>query len=111
MALLDIRHLSIEINTPNGRVKMVDNINLTLDEGEVCGLVGESGSGKSLIAKVICGVLKDEWLVTADRFRFNDIELLKLPVTQRRKVVGEQISMVFQDALLSLDPSETIGKQ
>ena len=111
MALLDIRHLSIEINTPNGRVKMVDNINLTLDEGEVCGLVGESGSGKSLIAKVICGVLKDEWLVTADRFRFNDIELLKLPVTQRQKVVGEQISMVFQDALLSLDPSETIGKQ
>ena len=111
MALLDIRHLSIEINTPNGRVKMVDNINLTLDEGEVCGLVGESGSGKSLIAKVICGVLKDEWLVTADRFRFNDIELLKLPVTQRRKVVGEQISMVFQDALLSLYPSETIGKQ
>ncbi len=111
MALLDIRHLSIEINTPNGRVKMVDNINLTLDEGEVCGLVGESGSGKSLIAKVICGVLKDEWMVSADRFRFNDIELLKLPVAQRRKVVGEQISMVFQDALLSLDPSETIGKQ
>ena len=111
MALLDIRHLSIEINTPNGRVKMVDNINLTLDEGEVCGLVGESGSGKSLIAKVICGVLKDEWVVRADRFRFNDIELLKLPVAQRRKVVGEQISMVFQDALLSLDPSETIGKQ
>ena len=111
MALLDIRHLSIEINTPNGRVKMVDNINLTLDEGEVCGLVGESGSGKSLIAKVICGVLKDEWVVSAARFRFNDIELLKLPVAQRRKVVGEQISMVFQDALLSLDPSETIGKQ
>lgn len=111
MALLDIRHLSIEINTPNGRVKMVDNINLTLDEGEVCGLVGESGSGKSLIAKVICGVLKDEWVVSADRFRFNDIELLKLPVAQRRQVVGEQISMVFQDALLSLDPSETIGKQ
>ena len=111
MALLDIRHLSIEINTPNGRVKMVDNINLTLDEGEVCGLVGESGSGKSLIAKVICGVLKDEWMVSADRFRFNDIELLKLPVAQRRKVVGEQISMVFQDALVSLDPSETIGKQ
>ena len=111
MALLDIRHLSIEINTPNGRVKMVDNINLTLDEGEVCGLVGESGSGKSLIAKVICGVLTDEWVVSADRFRFNDIELLKLPVAQRRQVVGEQISMVFQDALLSLDPSETIGKQ
>lgn len=111
MALLDIRHLSIEINTPQGRVKMVDNINLTLDEGEICGLVGESGSGKSLIAKVICGVEKEEWIITADRFRFNDIELLKLPLHQRRKIIGEQISMVFQDALISLDPSKSIGKQ
>ena len=73
MALLDIRHLSIEINTPTGRVKMVDRVNLSLDVGEICGLVGESGSGKSLIAKVICGVVKDEWIITADRFRFNDI--------------------------------------
>lgn len=111
MALLDIRHLSIEINTPKGRVKMVDNINLTLDEGEICGLVGESGSGKSLIAKVICGVTKSEWVITADRFRFNDIELLKLSPKERRKVVGDQISMVFQDSLTSLDPSQTIGKQ
>ncbi|WGE70142.1 ATP-binding cassette domain-containing protein [Actinobacillus equuli subsp. haemolyticus] len=111
MALLDIRHLSIEIDTPNGRVKMVDNVNLTLDEGEICGLVGESGSGKSLIAKVICGVMKDEWIVTADRFRFNDVELLKLSPTQRRKVVGEQISMIFQDPLSSLDPSRRVGEQ
>lgn len=78
MALLDIRHLSIEIETENGRIKMVDDINLTLDSGEICGLVGESGSGKSLIAKVICGLIKDDWIITADRFRFNDIELLKL---------------------------------
>ena len=59
MALLDIRHLSIEINTPTVRVKMVDRVNLSLDVGEICGLVGESGSGKSLIAKVNCGVVKD----------------------------------------------------
>ncbi|QIW16313.1 peptide ABC transporter ATP-binding protein [Pasteurellaceae bacterium RH1A] len=111
MALLDIRHLTIEIQTPNGRVKMVDNINLTLDEGEILGLVGESGSGKSLIAKVICGVVKDEWIVTADRFRFKDIELLKLSPSQRRKLVDEEIEMIFQDALQSLDPSLTIGKQ
>ncbi|MDG6285737.1 ATP-binding cassette domain-containing protein [Glaesserella parasuis] len=111
MALLDIRHLSIEIDTPNGRIKMVDNINLTLDSGEICGLVGESGSGKSLIAKVICGLVKDEWIITADRFRFNDIELLKLSPYQRRKLVGDQISMIFQDPLSCLDPSERIGKQ
>ncbi|WP_426841278.1 oligopeptide/dipeptide ABC transporter ATP-binding protein [Glaesserella parasuis] len=111
MALLDIRHLSIEIDTPNGRIKMVDNINLTLDSGEICGLVGESGSGKSLIAKVICGLVKDEWIITADRFRFNDIELLKLSPYQRRKLFSDQISMIFQDPLSCLDPSERIGKQ
>lgn len=111
MALLDIRHLSIEINTPKGRVKMVDNINLTLDEGEICGLVGESGSGKSLIAKVICGITKDEWIISADRFRFDDIELLKLSPKERRKLVGDQIAMVFQDSLTSLDPSLPVGKQ
>ncbi len=111
MALLDIRDLSIEIDTPHGRVRMVDNINLTLGEGEICGLVGESGSGKSLIAKVICGVIKEDWIISAARFRFNDIELLKLPSNQRRKLVGDQIAMVFQDALQSLDPSESIGSQ
>lgn len=111
MALLDIRHLSIEIDTPNGRIKMVDNINLTLDSGNVLGLVGESGSGKSLIAKVICGLVKDDWIISADRFRFNDIELLKLSPAERRKLVGDDISMIFQDPLSCLDPSLPIGKQ
>ncbi len=49
---------------------------MTLTEGEIRGLVGESGSGKSLIAKAICGVNKDNWRVTADRMRFDDIDLL-----------------------------------
>lgn len=111
MALLDIRHLSIEVEVPEGRIKIVDDINLTLDSGEICGLVGESGSGKSLVAKVICGLVKDEWIVTADRFRFNDIELLKLSPAERRKRVGDDISMIFQDPISCLDPSETIGKQ
>lgn len=111
MALLDIRNLTIEIETATGRIKMVDNINLTLDSGDVCGLVGESGSGKSLIAKVICGLVKDEWIITADRFRFNDVELLKLSPYQRRKIVGDDISMIYQDPLSCLDPSMTIGKQ
>lgn len=111
MALLDIRHLCIEIDTPNGRIKMVDNINLTLDSGEICGLVGESGSGKSLVAKVICGLVKDNWIVTADRFRFNDVELLKLSPSERRKQVGSEIAMIFQDPHSCLDPSARIGKQ
>ena len=58
MALLDIRNLNIEVDTPNGRVKIIDGLNLTLNEGEILGLVGESGSGKSLIAKVIGNSIK-----------------------------------------------------
>ena len=111
MALLDIRNLRIDIKTPAGFIRIVDNVSLTLNEGEICGLVGESGSGKSLIAKVICNAFKDSWIVTADRFRFNDIELLKLTPPQRRKIVGKEISMVFQDPLTCLDPSQKIGKQ
>lgn len=102
MALLDIRNLNIEIQTPNGRMKIVDSVNLSLNEGEILGLVGESGSGKSLIAKVISNSIKDNWIVTADRFRFNDVELLKLTPNQRRKIVGKEISMIFQNPLSCL---------
>ncbi|OOF70237.1 oligopeptide/dipeptide ABC transporter ATP-binding protein [Rodentibacter caecimuris] len=111
MALLDIRNLNIEIKTENGRIKIVDSVNLTLNEGEIVGLVGESGSGKSLIAKVIGNSIKENWIITADRFRFNDIELLKLSPSKRRKLVGKEISMIFQDPLTCLDPSQRIGKQ
>lgn len=111
MILLDIRNLRIDIKTSNGLIRIVDNVSFTLNEGEICGLVGESGSGKSLIAKVICNAFKDSWIVTADRFRFNDVELLKLTPTQRRQIVGKEISMVFQDPLTCLDPSQKIGKQ
>lgn len=89
----------------------VDNVNLTINEGDICGLVGESGSGKSLIAKVICNAAKESWIVTADRFRFNEIELLKLTPNKRKKLIGKEISMIFQQPLSYLDPSKKIGKQ
>ncbi len=66
MPVLDIRHLTIEIETPQGLVKAVDRMSFTINEGEIRGLVGESGSGKSLVAKAIVGVTKDNWKVTAD---------------------------------------------
>ena len=70
MALLDIRNLNIEIQTPNGRIKIVDGVNLSLNEGEILGLVGESGSGKSLIAKVISNSIKENWTSTSYLFSF-----------------------------------------
>lgn len=111
MPLLDIRNLTIEFMTAEGPVKAVDRVSLTLTEGEIRGLVGESGSGKSLIAKAICGISKDNWRITADRFRLNDIDLLKLTPRQRRKLVGHNISMIFQEPQSCLDPSEKIGRQ
>lgn len=96
MPLLDIRNLTIEFMTADGPVKAVDRVSITLTEGEIRGLVGESGSGKSLIAKAICGVTKDNWRITADRMHFNDIDLLHLSPRERRKIVGHNVSMIFQ---------------
>lgn len=111
MPLLDIRNLTIEIMTPAGPVKAVDRVSLILSEGEIRGLVGESGSGKSLVAKAICGVSKDNWKITADRFRFNDVDMLRLSNKERRHWVGRHISMIFQEPQSCLDPSERVGRQ
>ena len=111
MPLLDIRNLTIEFMTAAGPVKAVDRVTLSLTEGEFRGLAGESGSGKSLIAKAIAGITKDNLRVTADRFRFNDIDLLKLTPRQRRRVIGHNVSMIFQEPQSCLDPSVNICKQ
>ncbi len=100
MPLLDIRNLTIEVKTGENWVKAVDRVSLTLAEGEIRGLVGESGSGKSLIAKAICGVTKENWRVTADRMRFDDIDLLRLSARERRKLLGHNVSMIFREAAI-----------
>lgn len=111
MPLLDIRNLTIEFMTSEGWVKAVDRVSMTLNEGEIRGLVGESGSGKSLIAKAICGITRDNWRATADRMRFDDIDLLRLSPRQRRRLMGYNVSMIFQEPQSCLDPSERIGRQ
>lgn len=111
MALLDIRNLTIEFITPDGLLRAIDRVNLKLSEGEIRGLVGESGSGKSLIAKAILGITNHNWKISADRFHFNNIDLLKLTPKQRRKVISANISMIFQEPQSCLDPSMKIGQQ
>ena len=111
MALLDIRNLTIEFITPDGLFRAIDRVSLKLSEGEIRGLVGESGSGKSLIAKAILGVTNHNWKISADRFHFNDIDLLKLTPKQRRKVISDNVSMIFQEPQSCLDPSMKIGQQ
>lgn len=110
MALLDIRNLTIEFITPTGLLRAVDRVNIKLTDGEICGLVGESGSGKSLIAKAILGITNNNWKITADRFKFDNIDLLKLTPKQRRKIISQHIAMIFQEPQSCLDPSMTIGR-
>ena len=111
MALLDIRHLTIEIETPQGMVKAVDKMSFTMNEGEIRGLVGESGSGKSLVAKAVVGISKPNWKISADRMRLGDIDLLQLTPRERRRVVARDIAMIFQEPSTCLDPSEEVGRQ
>ncbi|MGC3833166.1 oligopeptide/dipeptide ABC transporter ATP-binding protein [Moritella viscosa] len=92
MALLDIRNLTIEIETPQGTLKAVDRFNLTLSDGEVRGLVGESGSGKSLVAKAIMGITKDNWRIRADRLRLGDIDLLNAAHLDPSEKAGDQLA-------------------
>jgi cationic peptide transport system ATP-binding protein len=111
MALLDIRNLSIDITTAQGKVRMIDKASLTIVEGSIHGLVGESGSGKSIIAKAILGLHNRSWTVTADRMFLDSTDLTKLSPYERRKIMGKEISMIFQHPRSYLDPSKKIFAQ
>lgn len=111
MPLLDIRNLTIEIETPQGYVRAVDRMSLTLNEGEIRGLVGESGSGKSLVAKAIVGLIKENWIVTADRMRLGQVDLLQLTPKERRRIIARDFALIMQEPSSCLDPSEEVGAQ
>ncbi|MBR9729267.1 oligopeptide/dipeptide ABC transporter ATP-binding protein [Shewanella intestini] len=111
MPLLDIRNLTIELNTDSGIVKVLEKVSLTLNSGEIHGLVGESGSGRTLLAKAVLGVLGSHWRVRADRMMWDGQSLLDMKPKQRRSIMGSEIAMIFQDPVGSLDPVRTIGSQ
>ncbi|MGF6611838.1 dipeptide transport system ATP-binding protein [Paraburkholderia sp. WSM4175] len=105
--LLTIRNLAVNF----GGLPAVDRINLDVAPGEVVGVVGESGSGKSVTMMALMGLIDAPGKVTADEITFDGKNLLKASAKQRRKVIGKDIAMVFQDALTSLNPSYTVGYQ
>jgi cationic peptide transport system ATP-binding protein len=111
MNLLDIRNLSIELETTNKNILAVDRVSLSMKEGEVRGLVGESGSGKSLLAQAIIGVLEEKWHVSADRFHWRGIDLLRLSLDERKALLSKDVAMIFQEPMACLDPTTTIGEQ
>ena len=111
MALLDIRNLAVGFQTSTGPFMAVHGIDITVETGEVLAIVGESGSGKSVSMLAVMGLLPDTATVTADRMMFDGIDLMKLDAKARRKIIGKDVAMIFQEPMASLNPCFTVGFQ
>ncbi len=109
--LLQIRDLRTTFYTREGRVRAVDGVSINIDAGESVGIVGESGCGKSMTAMSVMGLLKKPGKVDSGQILFEDRELTAMAPKERRKILGNQIAMIFQEPMTSLNPVITVGKQ
>ena len=108
--LLDVKNLYVRFKTPDGIVTAVNDLNFTLNAGSTLGIVGESGSGKSQTAFALMGLLAANGEVDGSAI-FEGKELVNLPNAELNKIRAEQISMIFQDPMTSLNPYMKIGEQ
>jgi dipeptide transport system ATP-binding protein len=111
MALLEIENLVVEFDTAKGPFRAVDGVSLKVHEREVLAIVGESGSGKSVSMLAVMGLLPWTAKVRADKMVFAGIDLLGLDDADRRRIVGKDMAMIFQEPMASLNPSFTVGFQ
>jgi dipeptide transport system ATP-binding protein len=111
MPLLEIRNLTVAFDTSVGLFKAVDGIDISVDAREVLAIVGESGSGKSVAMLATMGLLPATATVTADVLHFEGKDLLAMSPAERRKIIGKDIAMIFQEPVASLNPCFTIGFQ
>ena len=111
MALLTIRNLTVRFATATGSFTAVDGIDVSVDRSEVLAIVGESGSGKSVSMLAVMGLLPDTATVTADEMTYDGQDMLAMTTAQRRRLIGREITMIFQEPVASLNPSFTVGFQ
>ncbi len=111
MALLTIKNLTVRFATSTGSFTAVDGIDVSVDKGEVLAIVGESGSGKSVSMLAVMGLLPDTATITADEMSYDGQNLLTMSAKDRRKLIGREITMIFQEPIASLNPSFTAGYQ
>ena len=111
MALLEIENLSVDFPSKNSSMHAVDSVSLSLEAGDVLGIVGESGSGKSVTMMALMGLVPFPGRVTADTLRFDGHDLLKLSDSERSKLTGKDVAMIFQDPTTSLNPCFSVGFQ
>ena len=111
MDKLKLNDLSVSFQTPNGALRAVRGISLSLKEGETLAIVGESGSGKSVTSKAVMGILPSNAKIEKGEIFFDGKDLLKLTEREMSKLRGSRISMIFQDPLSALNPIMRVGKQ
>ncbi len=109
--VLEIRGLNSYFFTEKGVAPAVDGLDLDIPKGKIIGLVGESGCGKSMTAKSIMGLLKYPGSVAGGSIRFEDQDLTRLSDKELRKICGNDISMIFQEPMTSLNPVLKVGRQ
>ena len=111
-ALLQIKDLTIDFNTSGGRLRAVDQMSFDIHKQQTIGLVGESGSGKSVTALSILGLIpQPSGVISSGAIEFNGKDLLQLPEKQLRRIRGNDIAMVFQEPMTSLNPVFRVGHQ
>lgn len=110
-ALLEVADLAVEFRTSDGVVRAVDGLSYRVEAGRTLAIVGESGSGKSVSSLAVLGLLPDTARVTRGSIHLAGTDLLTLSRTEHRARCGDQVAMVFQDALAALNPVHTVGYQ
>ncbi|MDZ5076212.1 ABC transporter ATP-binding protein [Nesterenkonia sp. HG001] len=110
--LLEVKDLHVEFRTKAGVAQAINGLNFTLNAGETLAILGESGSGKSVTAQTIMGILDmPPGHIAGGEILYRGEDLLTMPVEKRRRLRGTDISMIFQDALSSLNPVLPVGWQ
>lgn len=109
--LLEIIDLYTFFDTKRGTVKAVNNVSYTVEEGKTLGVVGESGSGKSVSAMSILRLLDGNGYIAGGQILFNGVDLTKLPLSEMYKIRGNEISVIFQEPMTSLNPVFSIEQQ
>lgn len=109
--LVEIQNERLSFFTPAGEVKALNDVSIHLNQGEVLGIVGESGSGKSVTAYSLMGLTAHPGKLIGGTIDFNGHRINDMPEKEMRKIRGNEVSIIFQDPMTSLNPVYTIGNQ
>ena len=111
LTLLQINNLEIEFPSRKSVLRAVDNVSLSLEKGDILGIVGESGAGKSTVGNALIGLLEPPGQMTKGEIFLDGNRIDNLPDSEKQKIRGKKIGMIFQDPLTSLNPLQTIEHQ